>query len=364
MAAINKALSEVLESVSKKKAKAFLKPFKAGATKLDDLGEAELNRLSRSFTDRLKSGGGGKVDDIARSYIDEVYQAERNNVLNSSSYQRRLARKENSRLARQQFNENINAGLNSDEAIAISRLDKGDLIENRALQQNFSPKQIKQINDDFEFASSIDPSVNKSSIIDDYRNQQKKAQEARAKKFEDGIARSKEYQKEFGPVDPSNLKNWKTGMSDADMRTQAAQEAAATAEATRSAGKKSVETETVRKASKKEGGIYDYVYNREASKYDYENIKKGFTDNDELRKHVSGLTGKSVDDLGSDEAMEAALSATLHQRASNPNWMDKAGYRKYPQLAAGIGTTAWLVSRLSESKGQMSNAQLYGQQPY
>lgn len=40
---------------------------------------------------------------------------------------------------------------------------------------------------------------------------------------------------------------------------------------------------------------------------------------------------------------------------------DKMGYHKVPQKAAAVGGTAWLVNQMSQSKGQMSNAQLYGQ---
>jgi hypothetical protein len=44
---------------------------------------------------------------------------------------------------------------------------------------------------------------------------------------------------------------------------------------------------------------------------------------------------------------------------------ENMGYYKVPQKAAVVGTTAWLISSMSSSKGQQSNAQLYGQQsPY
>ena len=43
------------------------------------------------------------------------------------------------------------------------------------------------------------------------------------------------------------------------------------------------------------------------------------------------------------------------------DWMD---YTKAPQYATAIGGTAWLVSRMSASKGEQSNRQLYGQTPY
>lgn len=44
------------------------------------------------------------------------------------------------------------------------------------------------------------------------------------------------------------------------------------------------------------------------------------------------------------------------------DWM---GYNKVPQKTAAVGGTAWLVSNMSQSKGQLSNPQLYSQQqPY
>lgn len=44
--------------------------------------------------------------------------------------------------------------------------------------------------------------------------------------------------------------------------------------------------------------------------------------------------------------------------------LDKAVDMKIPQIALGVGVTAWLVNKLSDSRGQQSNAQLYGQQGY
>ena len=40
---------------------------------------------------------------------------------------------------------------------------------------------------------------------------------------------------------------------------------------------------------------------------------------------------------------------------------DFAKNNKIPQIALGVGTTAWLVNKLSDSRGQQSNGQLYGQ---
>lgn len=43
---------------------------------------------------------------------------------------------------------------------------------------------------------------------------------------------------------------------------------------------------------------------------------------------------------------------------------DLAKKNKVPQIALGVAATAWLVNKLSDSRGQQSNAQLYGQQGY
>lgn len=39
----------------------------------------------------------------------------------------------------------------------------------------------------------------------------------------------------------------------------------------------------------------------------------------------------------------------------------RAGMTKFRNAAVGVGTTAWLVNRMSDSRGQQTNAQLYGQ---
>ena len=47
---------------------------------------------------------------------------------------------------------------------------------------------------------------------------------------------------------------------------------------------------------------------------------------------------------------------TGRHRISDPIWANKV-----PQKGAAIGGTAWLVSSLSNRRGQQSNAELYGQ---
>ena len=43
---------------------------------------------------------------------------------------------------------------------------------------------------------------------------------------------------------------------------------------------------------------------------------------------------------------------------------DSLAYHKVPQIATGIGSTAWLVNKMSSDKGQQTNAQLYNQVQY
>ena len=56
------------------------------------------------------------------------------------------------------------------------------------------------------------------------------------------------------------------------------------------------------------------------------------------------------------------LGAALNRKSSEKDLMTSMQYHKVPQAAAAVGATAWLVSKMADSKGQMSNSQLYGQQ--
>lgn len=123
-------------------------------------------------------------------------------------------------------------------------------------------------------------------------------------------------------------------------------------------------------AARKKGGfngMYNYLKNREAANYNLSEIKKGYVpveDQEALTKKLDKLTGKQTAGM-SDIDIQDHLNAALHQRASSANVLDQMRYHKVPQAAAGIGATAWLVSKMSNSRGQMSNSQLYGQSsPY
>lgn len=51
------------------------------------------------------------------------------------------------------------------------------------------------------------------------------------------------------------------------------------------------------------------------------------------------------------------------EKAAKSFWQT-AKDMKIPQIALGVGVTAWLVNKLSDSRGQQSNGQLYGGQGY
>lgn len=95
--------------------------------------------------------------------------------------------------------------------------------------------------------------------------------------------------------------------------------------------------------------------------------------------HQAGkMDDKLAGKLGFDNATDPRLSGDAGRQAiqdiyqgklnnvkHNTTVRDRMGYNKVPQTAAAVGGTAWLVSKMSESKGQMSNSQLYGQSnPY
>lgn len=62
------------------------------------------------------------------------------------------------------------------------------------------------------------------------------------------------------------------------------------------------------------------------------------------------------------QAIQDIYNAKRNNVKPHTTFGDKMGYNKVPQTAAAVGGTAWLVNQMSQSKGQMSNAQLYGQQ--
>lgn len=73
-------------------------------------------------------------------------------------------------------------------------------------------------------------------------------------------------------------------------------------------------------------------------------------------------TGKETAKAVGQEAAEGVAEGAT--KKVGKSLLDKAVDMKIPQIALGVGVTAWLVNKLSDSRGQQSNAQLYGQQGY
>lgn len=351
MASIHKALKEVLEEVPKYKSKALFKTVKEGATKLDDLAEEEVELLSKRFSDYLRKAGNGKADDVARKYIDDIYTTDLR--------------------VRKRIND-IEAAIDLDEKAAeISKITgKDDLRRKLEAQRRFSTPEYQARLKDYQ-NMNWDRSL--FSVDEQVENLKKFTPDFANRYTDDELAGAIRELRSQGSLSAESLniysaqKNEIRNIIDNSYSYQQRinNRAAATAEAVTdsvSTGN-DVTSASIRKAAKNQS-VYDYIMKREASKYDYDTIRKGYSDMDEFRNYVSQLTNTPADRLQSEADIRSALSAGLHNRASNANAFDYINYYKIPQTAAGVGMTAWLVNKLSESKGQMSNSQLYGQQPF
>ena len=73
-------------------------------------------------------------------------------------------------------------------------------------------------------------------------------------------------------------------------------------------------------------------------------------------------TGKEAAKAVGQEAAEGVAEGAA--KKVGKSLLDKAVDMKILPMALGVGVTAWLVNKLSDSRGQQSNAQLYGQQGY
>ena len=109
--------------------------------------------------------------------------------------------------------------------------------------------------------------------------------------------------------------------------------------------------------------------NRYDSELDFAKYSRAQSMDSGFKDIKAGKSNKTLEDLGvtsktSQAEYEKIRNSTLSElKQSDVNFMDKMGYHKVPQMAVGVGGTAWLVSKLSANKGQQTNAQLYGQRP-
>lgn len=100
-----------------------------------------------------------------------------------------------------------------------------------------------------------------------------------------------------------------------------------------------------------------FAYDKNLNKYDEikRAIKGGSPDERKAAEKILGVEGATTSDAKN----------WFQKKVDNPSFSEKMGAHKVPQkAAAGVGA-AWMVSRMSDNKGQQSNAELYGQQtPY
>lgn len=76
------------------------------------------------------------------------------------------------------------------------------------------------------------------------------------------------------------------------------------------------------------------------------------------KQTVKNTVKESAEQTAKTAAKEVAEDAT---KKTAKGLLESAKNAKIPQIALGVGVTAWLVNKLSDSRGQQSNGQLYGQ---
>lgn len=85
--------------------------------------------------------------------------------------------------------------------------------------------------------------------------------------------------------------------------------------------------------------------------------KKTMTDSD-VKSQKFKVSHKTVEEAAKDTTKKAAKEAAEETGGKALKWLKD---NKVGQIALGVGVTAWLVNKLSDSRGQQSNGQLYGQ---
>lgn len=80
-------------------------------------------------------------------------------------------------------------------------------------------------------------------------------------------------------------------------------------------------------------------------------VKNVLSDTEPIANAASKKAAKTA-------AKEVAEDAT---KKTAKGLLESVKNAKIPQIALGVGVTAWLVNKMSDSRGQQSNGQLYGQ---
>lgn len=98
----------------------------------------------------------------------------------------------------------------------------------------------------------------------------------------------------------------------------------------------------------------------------YDNAIRSWESGDYNNPILESLKSDGMDlkNATKDDLFAKRSNAIKNASGNDMGFGDWMGYTKTPQYATAIGGTAWLVSRMSSTKGQQTNSQLYGQSPY
>lgn len=125
-------------------------------------------------------------------------------------------------------------------------------------------------------------------------------------------------------------------------------------------------------AGKLQDAIFDdktlqRAYSSRSAWEKYGKAERGvFSDFKNIKKTASSEAAESAAKIAGEGAVEAAKTAgkeaaeKVAKKSAGDLW-DLAKKNKVPQIALGVGVTAWIVNKMSDSRGQQSNGQLYGQ---
>lgn len=135
-------------------------------------------------------------------------------------------------------------------------------------------------------------------------------------------------------------------------------------------------------ASAKPKNLYGYANRRAAQQkleiYNNYNKFSGAIDSGDLDKealrNISGATGLKANDIATmaesnpeelKDLLRAGYEKSFNDINTDISMIDRIKYYRVPQKAVTVGVGAYIVQNMSDSRGQMSNGELYGQrQPY
>jgi hypothetical protein len=216
---------------------------------------------------------------------------------------------------------------------------------------NFQKRQSGKIQSDFDAIKGIDPNANlgdvRSMAIDDFKAAKEAKLDARQAKKESRRETRRENRQNKNITDDMNF-------GDIDSPSVASVSGGAAS----SGPANNVENVISGRAT----NILDHNKQRFTPKMEADiekysaMVKSGDTEG--LKKMGAGMGIEG-------DLTEKGIKEHWGSRMATPTMGDKMSYHQVPQKLAAVGGTAWLVSNMSGSKGQMDNSQLYGQsKPY